>query len=78
MFNSVLKNENNIEMNVGVKPYTLAQLCQLYHVCDKTMRKWLDPFREELGHNGRTMFTIAQVKIIFIKLGVPDVIKEKG
>jgi hypothetical protein len=49
VLNSVLQNENNIEINVGVKPYTLAQLCHLYQVCDKTMRKWLDHCREELG-----------------------------
>jgi hypothetical protein len=78
VLNPVLQKENDIEIHVDVKPYTLEELCDLYEVCDKTMRKWLLPLRGEIGHNGRTMFTISQVEIIFIKLGVPYVIREKG
>jgi hypothetical protein len=70
--------ENNIERTAPIQPYTLTQLCDLYKVCHVTMRKWLYPFRGEMGHNGRTMFTIAQVKIIFIKLGVPNETNERN
>ncbi len=71
----VLKIENDIEITVPVKPYTLTQLCHFYDVSPKTFKKWLLPFREEMGHNRRTIFTIAQVEIIFIKLGRPYVLR---
>ncbi len=78
VFNSLLLKENDIEISVPVKPYTLTQLCHFYDVTPKTFKKWLLPFREEMGHNRRTLFTIAQVEIIFIKLGRPYVMREKS
>jgi hypothetical protein len=74
----ILQKENDIEISVPVRPYTLTELCDLYKVCDRTLKKWLHPFREEIGYNPRTILKISQVEIIFNKLGVPYVIKEKG
>jgi transposase-like protein len=32
-----------------VKPYSMKELCEIYGVSDKTMRKWLQPFAEQIG-----------------------------
>jgi len=63
-----IKNENNVPL----KPYTMKELAMLYGVCKRTFKKWLTPYEKEIGdHNGRFL-TIAQVKVVFNKLGLPS------
>lgn len=54
-----------------LKPYTIIQLAGLYGVSGKTLRRWLTPFTIEIGDKSGHYYTIAQVKIILAKLGVP-------
>ncbi|MDD5464555.1 MAG: hypothetical protein PHP62_05395 [Candidatus Moranbacteria bacterium] len=55
-----------------IKPYTQKELSFLYGVCGRTFKKWLKPYRRELGvHTGR-FYMARQVKKIFEKLGFPD------
>lgn len=58
-----------------VKPYTMKELCEIYQVSDKTMRKWLLPFSEQIGKRQGHIYNVAQVDVIFAKLGVPGVIE---
>lgn len=58
-------------INVRLKPYSLTELTKVYGVCIKTMHKWLDPFKDEIGEKKGRFFTISQVKLIFEKLGLP-------
>lgn len=54
-----------------VKPYSLQELCYLYEICDKTMKKWMAPFAPELGARIGRYYSVVQVEVIFSKLGVP-------
>lgn len=61
---------------IEIRPYTLKELSNIYQVSDKTFRRWLDLFRDELGKKCGNYYTIPQVKIIFDKLGLPGFIDE--
>jgi NADH/NAD ratio-sensing transcriptional regulator Rex len=58
-----------------VKPYSMKQLCDIYQISDKTMRKWLKPFSEQIGQRQGHIYNVAQIAVIFSKLGVPGVIE---
>ena len=58
-----------------VRPYSTKELAQIYGVCDKTLIKWMKPFTGDIGEKRGRFFTVAQVEIIFNKLGMPYRIK---
>jgi hypothetical protein len=58
-----------------VRPYSIKELAQIYGVCDKTLLKWMKPFTDVIGEKRGRFFTVAQVEIIFNKLGMPYRIK---
>jgi hypothetical protein len=58
-----------------VKPYTMKELCQIYNVSDKTMRKWLSPFSDQIGKRQGHIYNVAQVVVIFTNLGVPGILE---
>jgi len=49
---------------------TLTDIAKRYKVCYATMKKWIEPFREELRLIGRAL-TKRQVSIIYDRLGRP-------
>lgn len=59
-----------------IKPYSTKELASIYDVCDKTMKKWIKPFMSEVGEKNGRYYSVAQVKIIFDKLGVPCKFKD--
>ncbi len=59
-----------------IKPYNTLELCRIYGVTDKTFAKWLTPFLDEIGPKNGRFYTVVQVEIIFLKLGLPYRIKE--
>ena len=62
---------------IKLKPYTVLELARLYGVSDRTMKKWIKPFEAEIGIKIGYFYTIAQVKIIFERLGTPgDIIND--
>ena len=58
-----------------IRPYSTKELAGIYNVCDKTMKKWIKPFIEEVGEKNGRYYSISQVKIIFDKLGLPSEIE---
>ena len=58
-----------------VKPYTMKELCKIYQVSDKTMRKWTAPFLDQIGKRQGHIYNVTQVDVIFSKLGVPSTIE---
>ena len=60
---------------IQLKPYSLVELAKLYTVCDRTMKKWIRPFEQEVGEKNGRYYSISQVKIIFDKLGLPSEIE---
>ncbi len=61
---------------IEIKPYSIKELSGIYGVCDKTFKKWLLPFTESVGKKQGRYYTVAQVKTIFDKLGVPSCLSE--
>ena len=61
-----------------IKPYSSKELRQLYQVSQRTLLKWLQPFKGEIGKRNGHFYTVPQVEIIFSKLGVPYTINEKS
>ncbi len=61
-----------------IKPYTVKELRQLYNgVSHKTLLKWLQPFNEEIGERNGRFYSVPQVEIIFLRLGLPYTISKK-
>jgi hypothetical protein len=61
----------NSDGTISARPCSINDFVTLYGVSAKTMRKWLLPFRAELGEMRTYVFTVKQVNIIFAKLGKP-------
>lgn len=64
----------SVPIETGVfrlRPYTIAELAIIYGVCKRTLRKWLRPFQEDIGKRQGHFYSIAQVKIIIEKIGLP-------
>ena len=59
-----------------VKPYNVQELCFLYGTSIKTFKKWLSPFELLLGSRIGRYYSVLQVEIIFLNLGIPYHIKE--
>ena len=59
-----------------LKPYSSKEIANIYGVCDKTFKKWLNPFTITVGPKNGRYYTVAQVKIIFEKLGLPGKITD--
>jgi phage antirepressor YoqD-like protein len=57
-----------------VRPYTVKELCKIYKISDKTLRKWLQPISGEIGKRQGYIYNVAQVVTIFRHLGVPGIL----
>ena len=68
---------NTLTIVKEIRPYSLKEIAGIYGVCDKTIKKWLSPFGELIGKKHGRYYTVAQVKIIFEKLGLPCVVTDQ-
>jgi hypothetical protein len=59
---------------ITLKAYSPGEIAKIYEVDRRTMNKWLKPFKEEIGLRLGRYYTIAQVRIIFLKLSVPGIV----
>jgi len=59
-----------------IRPYSVRELAEIYDVCDKTFKKWITPFLNEIGEKHGRYYNVNQVKIIFEKIGLPCIVKE--
>ena len=68
-----MKNTSNNtgEKQIQIKAYSNKQLCVLYRAHRDTLRKWLAPYKNEIGRRIGNIYTPKQVELIFQKLGVP-------
>ena len=58
-------------VSFSLKAYSVKQLSELYGVSAKTFRRWLSPFKRDVGEKQGNYFNISQVKCIVQHLGVP-------
>jgi uncharacterized protein YjcR len=61
-----------------IRPYSAKELADIYGVCDKTIKKWIRPFSIQVGEKQGRYYNVAQVKIIFERLGVPCKMTEQA
>lgn len=66
MVQSIIKNGK-----LKLLPYSLVELATVYNVCDRTMKKWLKPFEQQIGPRLGRYYNIVQVRTILEKLGLP-------
>jgi hypothetical protein len=70
-----MKKETTMSTTINESPeirhYSTKELARFYGVCDKTLLKWMKPFSGDIGQKQGRFFTVAQVKMIFEKLGMP-------
>ena len=55
-----------------IRPYTLKELSSLYGISTRTILRWLNPFKTQIGERNGRFYTILQVGKIFELLGMPD------
>lgn len=54
-----------------IRTCTLKELSVYYKCSDKTMRKWVERFEQEVGPRMGKLYTPRQVRVIVEKLGEP-------
>jgi hypothetical protein len=58
---------------IQLKAYSMKEVAGLYEISERTLKRWLFPFKNEIGQRIGYFYTPKQVKIIFEKLGIPEV-----
>ena len=61
----------NPKKKFELKSYTKKELRHLLGVPNRTFLKWIKPYREQWGIGRQKYLTIAQVKLIVEKFGMP-------
>lgn len=54
-----------------IKAMSKTELCRKYGVCLETLNKWLESIAEIGATPGQRIFTPAQVRLIFERIGEP-------
>jgi phage antirepressor YoqD-like protein len=60
-----------------IKATTVGELCMIYAVTYKTLKKWLLPHQEKIGKRQGNFYSAKQVETIFEVLGLPKVIEDE-
>lgn len=62
------------ECRIQLKAYTTRELAEMYEISEKIMRQWIAKFEDQVGKKLGRYYTPKQAKIIFDKLGIPEII----
>jgi hypothetical protein len=65
-------------INIEVRPYTVKELCALYRMSYRSFSTCLGPIKNMIGERPGRYYTVRQVEIIFMELGIPYSINESG
>jgi hypothetical protein len=69
-----MTKQNHDELTIiQVKAYSQTDLLKMYKVSAKIFKTWLDPLEKELGPRVGRFYTPRQVKIIFQRVGMPEI-----
>lgn len=71
-----MEKSENKNQGVPLRPYTLKELARIYGVSTKTMHRWMEPFKDELGPKRGRYYSIPQVRIFFTNLSLPSIYNE--
>lgn len=61
-----------LQEKTRLKAYSNKELAIIYKVSSRTMQRWISPFKGEIGLRNGHYYTPKQTKVIFEKLGIPD------
>ncbi len=61
--------------NLIVKPYRMMDLCIIFDVHYKTLRKWIQQHQNEIGDKFGIYYSAAQVECMLGKFGRPHVVQ---
>lgn len=61
-----------------IRPYTKKELASLYELSPRAFYTLFRPHEEEIGKKTGRYYSIKQVELIFIKLGVPGSMLSDG
>ncbi|HEX9510606.1 MAG TPA: hypothetical protein VF939_08985 [Puia sp.] len=68
-----LKKYFDASGNLIVKPYRMMDLCIIFDVHYKTLHKWIQGYREEIGDRRGIYYNAAQVEVMLGKFGRPHI-----
>jgi hypothetical protein len=74
MQDSKLPKRKEMPQYMVIKSYSKSELCELYQISYKTLRRWLKAHDDYLGKDTR-IFDAAKVEFIFEKFGYPKYIE---
>lgn len=58
-----------------LRAYTPKEMRNLYGVSSHIFKKWIEDFQDEIGELKANSYTIAQVRTIIDKLGIPGTVE---
>lgn len=62
--------------NLIIKPYRMVDLLSIFDVDYRTLRKWLEACKEEIGERQGNYYNARQVTLIVQKFGLPRIAQE--
>ncbi len=69
-----MKQNENLVAKIQIKTYSNKEIAGLYEVSGRTLRRWLTPFKKDIGRRRGHYYNPKQIRVIFEKLGIPEVI----
>jgi hypothetical protein len=69
-----MEQDEFVTPKIKLKAYSKKEVAQLYEISPKSLQTWLTPFEKELGPRVGRYYNPKQMRIIFEKLGIPEVI----
>ena len=60
---------------IHLKPYTIKEIAAMYGISTKTIHRWMEPIKNEVGEKRGRYYTVNQVERIFNEIGLPRVIE---
>ena len=64
------------KIRAEVRPYSMKELRAMYRMTYRSFVTCLRPVKDQLGERPGLYYTVWQVEIIFMQLGIPYLIKE--
>lgn len=58
-----------------IKVYYPFEIARIYGVTTRTLRRWLKPFKEQIGPRNGRYYSVKQVRTILNLLGIPGFIR---
>jgi hypothetical protein len=75
-----MKQNVSTASQIQLKAYSIKEVAEFYGICERTMmertmKTWLIPYQKEIGPRMGRFYTPKQVKVIFEKLGIPQILE---